>query len=223
VRNLVRQCVKGVNVVTNGRIRSVEGLLEATTPEGLHHYHVSRWKSPSDLVPGTPEYPTAFTDASLSPTTMNDSERMMYMDLVNYLPEDILTKLDRASMATSLEARVPFLDYRLVEFAWRLPLEFKIHQGQGKRIVRSVLARYAPARLFERPKMGFNLPLQQWLGGPLRPWVEELLDAGKLKQQGIFEPAPVRRAWQDYLNGKRKSTGRLWTVLMFQAWQHEWM
>jgi asparagine synthase (glutamine-hydrolysing) len=221
-RNLVRPFVKGVNAVTNGRIQSVQNLLEVTTPEGLHHYHVSRWKSPSELVRGSSEHSTPFTDASSWLTALNDTERMMYMDLVNYLPEDILTKLDRASMATSLEARVPFLDHRLVEFAWRLPLGFKIHDGQGKRIVRSVLARYVPTRLFERPKMGFNLPLQQWLGGPLRPWVEDLLDETKLKQQCLFEPAPVRRAWQDYLDG-RGSTGRLWNVLMFQAWQQEWM
>jgi asparagine synthase (glutamine-hydrolysing) len=222
MRGLVRPLVKGVNAVTNGRLRAAEGLLEVTTPEGLHHYHVSRWKSPAELVPGTFEHPTPFTDASSWVTAINDTERMMYMDLVNYLPEDILTKLDRASMATSLEARVPFLDHRLVEFAWRLPLDYKIHEGQGKRIVRSLLARYVPRHLFERPKMGFNLPLQQWLRGPLRPWVEDLLDAVKLKQQGVFEAAPVRRAWQDYLDG-RGSTGQLWNVLMFQAWQREWM
>ena len=142
---------------------------------------------------------------------------------MSYLPVDILTKLDRASMATSLQARVPLLDYRLVEFAWRLPLNFKIHQGRGKRILRSLLARYVPPHLFERPKMGFNLPIQHWLCGPLRPWVEELLDPAKLREQGIFDPAPVRRAWTEHLNGKAKSAARLWNVLMFQAWQQEWL
>ncbi len=126
-------------------------------------------------------------------------------------------------MATSLEARVPFLDYRVVEFAWRLPLDFKIHQGQGKRILRSILSRYVPPRLFERPKMGFNVPLHLWLRGPLRPWVEELLDPTKLRQQGLFDPEPVRQTWMGHLNGKQNSAHQLWGILMFQAWQQKWM
>src|SRR5262249_38292398 len=160
---LIGECVKGMNVVARGRFRKIEQLMDVTTPEALHHFHVSQWKRPADLVPKTVEHWTAFTDRSLWADTMNDTERMMYMDLINYLPEDILTKVDRASMATSLEARVPFLDYRLVEFAWRLPLDFKIYKGQGKRILRSILSRYVPPRLFERPKMGFNVPLHLWL------------------------------------------------------------
>ena len=145
------------------------------------------------------------------------------MDLVGYLPEDVLTKLDRASMATSLEARVPLLDYRIVELAWRLPLDFKIQRGQGKRILRSLLARYVPQQFFDRPKMGFNLPLPQWLRGPLRPWAEELLSPAKLREQGLFNPAPIRRAWTDLLNGRLKSAASLWGILLFQAWQQEWM
>jgi asparagine synthase (glutamine-hydrolysing) len=223
VRPLIGKCVKGINLITRGHFRKLEQLLEVTTPEALHHFHVSQWKQPSDLVPETIEHRTAFTDCNLWADAMNDTERMMYMDLVNYLPEDILTKVDRASMATSLEARVPFLDYRLVEFAWRLPLDFKIHRGQGKRILRSILSRYVPPRLFERPKMGFNIPLHEWLRGPLRPWVEELLDPAKLRQQGIFNPAPVRQAWTEHLSGKHNQAKKLWGILMFQAWQHEWM
>jgi len=153
---------------------------------------------------------------------MNATERMMYMDLVTYLPEDILTKVDRASMAVSLEARVPLLDYRLVEFAWRLPLDFKIHRGQGKRILRLILARYVPPRLFERPKMGFNIPLGQWLRGPLRPWAEELLNPTKLQEQGIFNPAPIQQKWMEHLSGKRNRATQLWEILMFQAWQQKW-
>jgi len=223
VRTLIGGCVKGMNVVTRGRFRKIEQLLEVTTPEALHHFHVSQWKHPADLVPEAIEHSTAFTDRSLWADAMNDTERMMYMDLVNYLPEDILTKVDRASMATSLEARVPFLDYRVVEFAWRLPLDFKIHQGQGKRILRSILSRYVPPRLFERPKMGFNVPLHLWLRGPLRPWVEELLDPTKLRQQGLFDPEPVRQTWMGHLNGKQNSAHQLWGILMFQAWQQKWM
>jgi len=147
---------------------------------------------------------------------------MMYTDMVTYLPEDILTKLDRTSMAVSLEARVPFLDYRLVEFAWRLPIDFKIHDGKGKRILRSVLSRYVPSGLFDRPKMGFGVPMRQWLRGPLRAWAEEHLDTEKLTQQGIFNVAPIRQAWKEHLEGKHNRATELWGILMFQAWQQKW-
>ena len=222
VRSLIRGGVKGIDVLANGRFRKLGQLLEVTTPEAMHHYHVSQWMWPTDLVPEASEHLTAFTDPGLYADMLNDTERMMYTDLVTYLPEDILTKLDRASMAVSLEARVPLLDYRLVEFAWQLPLDFKIHQGQGKRILRSILTRYVPPRLFERPKMGFGLPLGQWLRGPLRPWVEELLDATKLRQQGVFNPMPVSQAWTEHLHGKRNRAIELWGILMFQAWQQKW-
>jgi len=174
-------------------------------------------------MPGAIEHQTAFIDPSSWAGSLDDTERMMYMDLVNYLPEDILTKLDRASMAVSLEARVPFLDHRLLEFAWRLPLAFKIHDGQGKRLLRSILARYVPKDLFERPKMGFNVPLKQWLRGPLRPWAEDLLDETRLRQQGIFDSGFLRQEWKNYLNGRERSASPLWGVLMFQAWYREWM
>jgi len=223
VRAVIREGVKRIDVLANERLRKIEQLLKVTTPEAMHRYHVSQWMWPSDLVPEATEHLTAFTDRNLWALAMNDTERMMYMDLVTYLPEDILTKLDRASMAVSLEARVPLLDYRLVEFASRLPLDFKIHQGRGKRILRSILARYVPPRLFERPKMGFDLPLAQWLRGPLRPWVEDLLDTTKLRQQGIFNPGPIRRTWMDHLSGKQNRATQLWGILMFQAWQQKWM
>jgi asparagine synthase (glutamine-hydrolysing) len=154
---------------------------------------------------------------------LNATERMMYLDTVTYLPEDILTKLDRASMAVSLEAREPLLDYRLLELAWQLPLHFKIHRGATKRILRSVLGRYVPPQLFERPKQGFSLPLDQWLRGPLRPWAEELLDPTTLRQQGVFNPAPVSEAWKQHLDGRWNRAPKLWAILMFQAWQQKWM
>jgi asparagine synthase (glutamine-hydrolysing) len=223
VRSSIRQGVKGIDLLANGRFRQIEELLKVTTPEALHHYHVSQWRWPADLVPEASEHLTAFTDPDLHAAALSDTERMMYMDLVTYLPEDILTKLDRASMAVSLEARVPFLDYRLVEFIWQLPLDFKIDRGQTKRILRSILTRYVPPRLFERPKMGFNLPLGQWLRGPLRPWAEELLDGTKLRQQGVLNPTPVSQAWKEHLDGKQNRATELWGVLMFQAWQQKWM
>lgn len=223
VRSLIRAGGKGIGVQANRRFRKIEELLKVTTPEAMRHYHASQWMWPADLVPEANEHLTAFTDPSLYADALNDTERMMYVDLVTYLPEDILTKLDRASMAVSLEARVPLLDYRLVEFAWRLPLEFKIHQGQGKRILQLILSRYVPPRLFERPKMGFGLPLGQWLRGPLRPWAEELLDATELREQGVFNPVPVRQAWMEHLHGKQNRAIELWGILMFQAWQQKWM
>ena len=222
VRSMMLAGVRAFDELAHERLRKIEELLKVTTPERLHHYHVSRWKRPADLISEAMEPATAFTDTELYAAGLNDTERMMYIDLVTYLPEDILTKLDRASMAVSLEARVPFLDYRLVEFAWRLPLDFKIHRGQGKRMLRSILARYVPPTLFERPKMGFDLPLGQWLRGPLRPWVEELLDPAKLREQGVFNPVPVRRAWAEHLEGKRDRAEALWGILMFQAWQQRW-
>jgi asparagine synthase (glutamine-hydrolysing) len=223
VRGLIAQGIEGIDLLANERFRKLQQLLKVTTAEALHQYHVSQWMWPLDLVPGATEHLTAFTDPHLWADGINETERMMYIDLLTYLPEDILTKLDRASMAVSLEARVPFLDYRLVEFVWRLPLAFKIHRGQGKRILRSILARYVPPHLFERPKQGFGVPVGKWLCGPLRPWAEELLDPSKLRKQGIFNPKPIRQKWMEHLSGKQNKVIQLWGVLMFQAWQQQWM
>jgi asparagine synthase (glutamine-hydrolysing) len=222
VRSVIREAAKGMGMVANGRFRKVGELLKATTPEAVHHYHASRWMWPAELVPDANEPLTAFTDPGLRADALSATERMMYVDMVTYLPEDILTKLDRASMAVSLEAREPFLDYRLVELAWQFPLHFKIYRGLTKRILRSILKRYVPAELFERPKMGFSLPLRQWLRGPLRPWVEDLLDARTLRQQGVFSPALISQAWAQHRDGKSNQTHKLWGVLMFQAWQQKW-
>ena len=147
-----------------------------------------------------------------------DSIRMMYCDAVTYLPDDILCKVDRASMAVSLESRVPFLDHRVAEVAARIPLEFKIGNGKGKQILRRLLAREVPPELFERPKAGFGVPVGEWIKGALRPWAEELLDPKRLSEQGYFDAAIVRRRWRDHLSGQRNSTPALWAILMFQAW-----
>jgi asparagine synthase (glutamine-hydrolysing) len=214
---------RGLDGLVNERFHKIEALLKVTTPELLHQYHVSQWMWPLEVVPGAIEPLTAFTDARGWPDLRSEIERMMYMDLMTYLPEDTLTKVDRASMAVGLEARVPFLDHRIVDFAWRLPVEFKVHRGESKRILRLVLARYVPPRLFERPKIGFDAPLGGWLRGPLRPWVEELLDPSELEKQGIFNPAPIRQVWREHLRGKRDRAKQLWSVLMFQAWRQKWL
>lgn len=152
---------------------------------------------------------------------VSDAIRIMYCDAVSYLPDDILTKVDRASMARSLETRVPFLDHRVAALAARIPLSMKIRNGKGKHILRQLLFREAPTHLFDRPKAGFGIPVGQWIRGPLRPWAEELLEPKRMAHEGWFDPSIVQRRWQDHLAGRRDSTPALWAVLMFQAWMQE--
>jgi asparagine synthase (glutamine-hydrolysing) len=150
-------------------------------------------------------------------------ERMQGIDTDTYLPDDILTKVDRASMAVSLEARVPLIDHRLVELAWRLPLSMKTQGGQGKLILRKILDQYVPRALFDRPKSGFSVPLGDWLRGPLRSWAETLLAKDQLQAQGMLNADIIQQRWQAHLTGRRNFSYSLWSVLMFQAWHQQWM
>ena len=145
----------------------------------------------------------------------------MYCDAVSYLPDDIMCKVDRASMAVSLETRAPFLDHRVAALAARIPVAMNISGGSGKRILKQLLYREAPRELFERPKAGFGVPVGEWLKGPLRAWAEELLDPAKLKADGWFDGDQVLLRWRDHLSGTREGAGALWGILMFQAWQRE--
>ncbi len=204
------------------KLHKLAEVLDADHAEALYLRLVSHWKEPAALVPGAAEPATLLTDRAAWADLPDFTQRMMFLDTVTYLPDDILTKLDRATMAVSLEARVPLLDHRVVEFAWRLPLALKIRRGQGKWLLRQVLDRYVPRALVERPKMGFGVPLDAWLRGPLRDWAEALLDEGRLRRDGLLDPAPIRAKWREHLSGQRNWQYYLWDVLMLQAWLEQW-
>jgi asparagine synthase (glutamine-hydrolysing) len=152
------------------------------------------------------------------PPLADPVSRLLYRDTSGYLPGDLLVKLDRASMAVSLEARCPLLDHRVVEFAWRLPVNVKIRNGTGKWMLRRVLRRYLPEELFDRPKHGFNVPIGIWLRGPLRDWAEELLSPSRLRGQGLLDPVRVQAKWHEHLSGQRDRALELWAILMFESW-----
>ncbi len=181
---------------------------------------VSHWELESGVVHGAPSAPTLLDRPDEWARVPDFTHSMLYLDFMTYLPDDILAKVDRASMAVSLEGRVPLLDHRVVEFAWRVPMSMKIREGQGKWLLRQVLDRYVPRTLIERPKMGFGVPVGGWLRGPLRDWAESLLDERRLREEGFLDAALVRGRWQEHLAGTRDWQYHLWDVLMFQAW-HE--
>ncbi len=187
----------------------------------LYRGMVSHWAEPANVVLGATEPASVLTGAAPNLQGLNDVERMMALDMLSYLPDDILAKVDRAAMGVSLETRVPFLDHRVVEFAWSLPLNYKLRNGVTKWPLRQVLYRHVPRELIERPKMGFGVPIGQWLRGPLRDWAETLLSESRLRQEGFFDPAPIRRKWLEHLSGVRNWQHHLWDVLMFQAWLEE--
>jgi asparagine synthase (glutamine-hydrolysing) len=205
------------------KVAKVAKVLGAADPADAYHSLVSHWDSTDGLVLGSRERASLSSDASAWPALSGVTEQMLWLDLVGYLPDDILTKLDRASMATSLESRVPFLDRSVLEFAWRLPMEMKLRGGVTKWILRQVLYRHVPPTLVDRPKMGFGVPIASWLRGPLRPWADDLLDAGRLKRQGLLDAGPVQRAWSQHRSGRRDRAYELWDVLVLQAWLDRWM
>jgi asparagine synthase (glutamine-hydrolysing) len=187
----------------------------------MYYGLVSHWKDPTVVVLNSSEPIISLTDRKQWANLHDFTERMMYLDTITYLPDDILVKVDRACMGVSLESRMPLLDHQVVEFAWRVPLSMKLRNGQGKWILRQVLNQYVPPELIERPKMGFGIPIDSWLRGPLREWAEELLGEEKLKREGFFNPKPIREKWLEHQAGKRNWQFYLWNILMFQAWLNE--
>jgi asparagine synthase (glutamine-hydrolysing) len=193
-------------------------LLISQSVDTLFFNLVSLWPDPESVVVKGLEPPTLLVGNAPNLKGLDDVQRMMALDMLTYLPDDILVKVDRAAMNVSLETRMPFLDHRVVEFAWTLPQSMKLHNGITKWLLRQVLYRYVPKKLIERPKMGFDVPISPWLIGPLREWAEELLNESRLRQEGYFYPAPIRQKWNEHLSGQRNWAPHLWSVLMFQGW-----
>ncbi|ABC29210.1 asparagine synthase (glutamine-hydrolyzing) [Hahella chejuensis KCTC 2396] len=201
------------------KLHKLAGVLSSTSGVDVYRYLVSQSKSPDLLVKGGRELPTALNDPSAWGASLDFSEQMMLMDQLSYLRDDILTKVDRAAMAVSLETRVPFLDHRVTQLAWRLPLSLKVRDGKGKWILRQVLYKYVPEKLIERPKTGFGVPIAEWLRRDLREWAESLLSPEALSVSDCWNIDVVRGKWIEHVTGRRNWWYEIWGVLMFQAWR----
>jgi asparagine synthase (glutamine-hydrolysing) len=212
---------KSLRVRTPGtKIQKVARVLDASDLLETYRRLSSHIADPSRLVLGSNEPATLITSPSEWPK-LDEVELMLYLDSMTYLPDDILTKVDRATMGASLENRVPFLDPNVAELAWRLPFDVKVKNGTGKWLLRQLLYRYVPPEIVDRPKMGFGIPLGAWLRGPLRAWAEDLLSEDRLRREGYLSPEPIRRMWIEHLSGRADRQYELWDVLMFQAWLAE--
>ena len=205
------------------RVHKLAALLDLPNPDEVYRYLVSQWQDPATISPLASQENNTSWRGTGAADVPEFGERMQYFDTLNYLPDDILTKVDRASMAVGLEARVPILDHRVVEFAWRLPPSFKIGGRVTKRVLRQVLQRHVPEALFDRPKQGFEQPIAHWLRGPLRDWAENHLGEQKLSRDGLFNPAPIRARWAEHLSGRRNWQYPIWNILMFQEWRRRWL
>ena len=203
------------------RAHKLASVLHCDSPSHLYERLLSQWPEANSIVLGA-DYKSSIQSLWQQLSDFKSNElKMMACDTLGYLPNDILHKVDRAAMGVSLETRVPFLDHRVIEFAWRLPQHMKIRNGQRKWILRELLYKHVPRNLIERPKTGFGIPIGDWLRGPLRDWAEDLLSESRLRQEGFFDPIPIRRKWAQHLSGARNWQHHLWNVLMFQAWTNQ--
>jgi asparagine synthase (glutamine-hydrolysing) len=200
------------------KLHKLAGVMPASNQLEVYRLLVSHWAEPSELVINGHEPQTIQTDSSILDITDNFIQQMMAIDMMSFLPDDVLVKVDRAAMGVSLETRVPMLDHHVVEYAWSLPLDYKLRKGVSKWPLRQVLYKHVPKELIERPKMGFSIPLHTWLRGPLREWAENLLNETRLRQEGFLNPSLVRKKWDEHLSEKYNRQYQLWNVLMFQAW-----
>jgi asparagine synthase (glutamine-hydrolysing) len=204
------------------RLHKLATAFDHVEPDAIYRRLVSLWERPDVVAAAGREPPGPLWDATIAHDFPDRLSRMQFIDLVSYLPDDILTKVDRATMAVGLEGRVPLLDHRVVAFAWTLPAGLKVRDGKSKWLLRQVLHRYVPEAMVDRPKMGFGVPIGAWIRGPLRDWAESLLDAARLSAGGLVRPEPVRQAWREHLSGTRNWQYPLWTVLMLEAWRERW-
>jgi asparagine synthase (glutamine-hydrolysing) len=211
-------CKAGLDFALGDRLNKAAALIDAESVEALYWRMVSAQQRPSTWIAGVEEPPSRIMALWQQMDPLDPVSRMMAVDSQSYLPDDILVKVDRAAMSVGLETRVPMLDRALVEFAWTLPLDYKLHDGLSKWPLRRLLQRHVPSALFERPKMGFAIPLAEWLRGPLRPWVEDMLAPDRLAHEGYWQPERVRAAWTQHRSGQGGLAPALWAVLMFQAW-----
>jgi asparagine synthase (glutamine-hydrolysing) len=217
--NALRPTEKNISRIGDKAQKLAVRLSRVKGMDDLYLSLVSEWQDPANVVRGSSCFSIdSYQDFKSPIVGLDDVHRMMYRDTLSYLPDDILCKVDRASMSVGLETRAPFLDHRLIEVAWQMPLEMKVRRNTGKWILRQVLCKYVPEKLIDRPKSGFGLPLGEWLRGPLRHWAEDLLSENRLVDEGYFFALPIRQKWVEHLTGRRDHTASLWAVLMFQAW-----
>ena len=204
------------------RAHKMSTLMTATSVGDMYRSLLSAWQQPEEVVRDV------HAAADENERVLNESEparlldRMMLADQMTYLPDDLLAKVDRASMAVSLEVRAPLLDHRIVEFSWRLTPALKLRGRIGKWVLRQILYRRVPRHIVDRPKMGFSVPIDRWLRGPLREWAEDLLSADTIARGGLLNPAPIARAWEELQQGRRRTGAALWAVVMFQGWRKQW-
>ncbi len=218
--NKMANLIPGLNQYSNfgDKMHKAVDVLKAKNLDDFYYKLCSHWQNPTELVLNSKEPGTLLTEYKPKLEGLNSQQKMMVLDFVTYLPDDILVKVDRAAMASSLETRVPFLNHKLIEYVWKIPHHLKFRNGQGKWILRQILNKYVPESLTKRPKMGFGVPIDTWLRGPLIDWAENLLNEKRLKDDGYFNYKLIRDKWADHRSGKRNWQSDLWDILMFQAW-----